>query len=66
MAAEMTIIPFHRATSKPRWRRIAYYVCRVCSADADYIAPRGLFTLCSQCKTKYANVFGEGSLETYL
>jgi hypothetical protein len=59
----MTIAASHAATSKPQWRQMAYYLCDICSEDADYITPQGLFTLCSECKTKYENIFGQDALE---
>jgi Zn finger protein HypA/HybF involved in hydrogenase expression len=60
---EMTIAASHAATSKPQWRQMAYYLCHTCSNEADYIIPRGLFTLCSECKTKYENIVGQDALE---
>jgi hypothetical protein len=53
----------HPAANKPQWRQIAYYLCAFCADDADYISARGLFMLCSQCKTRFTNTFGEESLE---
>jgi hypothetical protein len=62
----MTIVSpsSHPAAKKPQWRQMAYYyLCDSCSDYADYITPKGLFTLCSECKNLYENIFGQDALE---
>jgi hypothetical protein len=62
----MTIVSpsSHPATSKPQWREMAYYLCHICSSEyANYVSPRGLFPLCSECKSRYENMFGQDALE---
>jgi hypothetical protein len=45
-----------------KWRA-AYYVCRICKRNADFIAPRGLIPVCADCKARYVGIFGYGAFE---
>jgi hypothetical protein len=40
-----------------KWRG-AYYACRICKHDADFIAPRGFTPICTDCKARYVGIFG--------
>jgi len=45
-----------------KWRA-AYYACRICKHNADFIAPRGLIPVCADCKARYVGIFGYGAFE---
>jgi hypothetical protein len=45
-----------------KWRG-AYYACRICKHNADFIAPRGLTPICTDCKARYVGIFGYEAFE---
>jgi hypothetical protein len=45
-----------------KWRG-AYYACCICKHDADFIAPRGLTPICTDCKARYVGIFGYEAFE---
>jgi hypothetical protein len=45
-----------------KWRG-AYYACRICKHNADFICPRGLTPICIDCKARYVGIFGEEAFE---
>jgi hypothetical protein len=45
-----------------KWRG-AYYACRICKHNADFIAPRGLIPICTDCKDRYIGIFGYEAFE---
>jgi rubrerythrin len=45
-----------------KWRG-AYYACRICKHNADFIAPRGLTPICAECKARYVGIFGYEAFE---
>jgi hypothetical protein len=45
-----------------KWRA-AYYACRICRRNADFICPRGLIPICSDCKDRYIGIFGYEAFE---
>jgi hypothetical protein len=46
-----------------KWRG-AYYACRICKHNADFICPRGLVPICADCKARYVGIFGYEAFET--
>ena len=46
-----------------KWRG-AYYACHICKRNADFIAPRGLTPICTDCKARYVGIFGYEAFET--
>jgi rubrerythrin len=46
-----------------KWRG-AYYACRICKHYADFIAPRGLTPICTDCKARYVGIFGYEAFES--
>jgi hypothetical protein len=45
-----------------KWRG-AYYACSICKHSADFIAPRGLIPICTDCKARYIGIFGYEAFE---
>ncbi|HEY1248691.1 MAG TPA: hypothetical protein VGE97_06870 [Nitrososphaera sp.] len=45
-----------------KWRS-AYYACGICRNDADFISPKGLIPICSDCKARYIGIFGYEAFE---
>jgi hypothetical protein len=45
-----------------KWRA-AYYACRICRRNADFIAPKGLIPICADCKARYIGIFGYEAFE---
>jgi hypothetical protein len=45
-----------------KWRG-AYYACRICKQDADFICARGLTPICTNCKACYVGIFGYEALK---
>jgi hypothetical protein len=45
-----------------KWRG-AYYACRICRRNADFIGPRGLIPICADCKARYVGIFGYETFE---
>jgi hypothetical protein len=45
-----------------KWRA-AYYECRICRHNADFICPRGLTPICADCRTRYVGIFGYEAFE---
>jgi hypothetical protein len=45
-----------------KWRA-AYYECRICRHNADFICPRGLTPICADCKARYIGIFGYEAFE---
>jgi hypothetical protein len=45
-----------------KWRS-AYYACGICRHDADFISPKGLIPICSDCKARYIGIFGYEAFE---
>jgi hypothetical protein len=41
----------------------AYYACRICKLNADFISPKGLFPICADCKARYVGIFGYQAFE---
>jgi hypothetical protein len=41
----------------------AYYACRICKHNADFICPRGLIPICADCKARYVGIFGYEAFE---
>jgi hypothetical protein len=45
-----------------KWRG-AYYACHICKQNADFICPRGLTPICTNCKARYVGIFGYKAFE---
>lgn len=45
-----------------KWRA-AYYACRICRHNADFISPKGLIPICADCKARYIGIFGYKAFE---
>jgi hypothetical protein len=45
-----------------KWRS-AFYSCRICKRNADFICPRGLTPICRNCTALYIGIFGSKAFE---
>jgi hypothetical protein len=45
-----------------KWRG-AFYACRICKQNADFICPRDLTPICANCKARYVGIFGYKAFE---
>jgi len=50
------------SSASPKWRG-AFYACRICKQNADFICPRDLTPICANCKARYVGIFGYEAFE---